>query len=192
MQYANLASKSVQAVLSGLDVAEVTGNTTRTEALPTSRAATAPHLGAPPAAARRGPRHRYWSIRDLSRRLWLGRGYELLRELIRTGILPATRSTRTWWVVDADVRGLLAAFDAGAGKVRAFRGLDQWLRERCWVLPLTPEIQSSVWNTRTGFNWRGAAYLPKRTWKAEIADDGHIVYRHSTGLSVPSTVSIAK
>src|SRR5687768_9876317 len=34
------------------------------------------------AAADRRARRRYWSVRDLSRRLWLGRGYELLRELI--------------------------------------------------------------------------------------------------------------
>src|SRR5688572_17024435 len=76
------------------------------------------------AAADRRARRRYWSVRDLSRRLWLGRGYELLRELIRTGIVPATRSARSWWVDDADAAGLVAAFDDRAGKVRAFRGLE--------------------------------------------------------------------
>ncbi|HEU5316067.1 MAG TPA: hypothetical protein VFX49_08165, partial [Chloroflexota bacterium] len=83
-------------------------------------------------------RRRYWSVRDLSRRIWLGRGYELLRGLIRTGILPATRSARSWWIEDEHAAGLMAAFDDRAGKVRAFRGLEGWLRERAYVAPLTP------------------------------------------------------
>ncbi|MGH2371467.1 MAG: hypothetical protein ACRDI2_25120, partial [Chloroflexota bacterium] len=116
------------------------------------------------AAARPKGRRRYWSIRDLSRRLWLGRGYELLRELIRSDILPATRSARSWWVDDADVHGLLAAFDDRAGKVRAFRGLDAWLRERCWVVEATPEHVAALHGLRNqldrpaAFIWRGAAY----------------------------------
>src|SRR5688500_13957097 len=101
----------------------------------------------------RRTRRRYWSVRDLSRRIWLGRGYEMLRELIRTGIVPATRSARAWWVDDADAAGLMAAFEDRAGKVRAFRGLDTWLRERCHVAPLTPETETVLRLTRSGLAW---------------------------------------
>jgi hypothetical protein len=146
---------------------------------------------APRAAARRAPRHRYWSVRDLARRIWFGRGYELLRELIRTGVLPATRSARSWWIDDADVQGLLAAFDARAGKVRAFHRLDAWLRERCRVMPATPELDQVLRATRSGFTWRGTAYLPKQQWHVETADDGQVVLRHpSSGLVVPQPLTL--
>jgi hypothetical protein len=136
------------------------------------------------AAPDRRARRRYWSVRDLSRRLWLGRGYELLRELIRAGILPATRSARSWWVDDADAAGLMAAFDDRAGKVRAFRGLDAWLRERCFVTELTPEAEAVLRVTRSGLAWRGRAYLPEKSWRLETTPDGSAEYRHVSGLTV--------
>jgi hypothetical protein len=129
-------------------------------------------------------RRRYWSIRDVSRRLWFGRGYDLLRELIRTGILPATRSARSWWIDDADVRGLLEAFDVRAGKVRAFRRLDDWLRERCLVAPLTPEVEALLAETRSGLVWRGRAYLPKTAWTAATSAEGYPVYHHRAGPTI--------
>ena len=132
----------------------------------------------------RRARRRYWSVRDLSRRIWLGRGYELLRELIRTGSVPATRSARAWWVDDADAAGLMAAFEDRAGKVRAFRGLDAWLRERCYVAPLTPETETVLRLTRSGLAWRSHAYLPMKAWRAETAPDGNAEYRHVSGLVV--------
>ena len=135
---------------------------------------------------RRGPRHRYWSLRDLSRRLWLGRGYELLRGLIRAGILPASRSAHSWWIDGADVQGLLAAFEDRAGKVRAFRGLEQWLRERCYVAPLTTETATQLDGGRLGFAWRGHVYLPKSAWRVDFAPDGRVVYLHDdSGAVVP-------
>jgi hypothetical protein len=137
------------------------------------------------------PRHRYWSIRDLSRRIWYGRGYELLRLLIRSGILPATRSTRSWWVADADVRGLLAAFDGRAGKVRAFRRLDGWLRERCYVVPLTAEVANALDGGRAGLAWRGRAYLPQSAWQADVTPDGATIYRHRSGAAIGSTMARA-
>ena len=140
------------------------------------------------AAADRPARRRYWSVRDLSRRLWLGRGYELLRELIRTGIVPATRSARAWWVDDADAAGLIAAFDDRAGKVRAFRGLETWLRERCHVVDLTPEAEAVLRVTRSGFAWRGKAFLPFKVWRPEPTPQGaaenRAEYRHVSGLMV--------
>ena len=136
------------------------------------------------AAADRRARRRYWSVRDLSRRLWLGRGYELLRELIRTGIVPATKSARSWWVDDADAAGLVAAFDDRAGKVRAFRGLEAWLRERCHIADLTPEAEAILRATRSGFAWRGHAYLPLKSWRLELAPDGSAEYRHVSGLTI--------
>ena len=135
-------------------------------------------------AVDRRARRRYWSVRDLSRRIWLGRGYEVLRELIRTGIVPATRSARAWWVDDADAAGLVAAFDERAGKVRSFRGLDAWLRERCHVTDLTPETEAVLRLTRSGLAWRGRTYLPTKAWRAEIAPDGSPEYQHVSGLVV--------
>ncbi len=163
----------VQPLLTGLEGA-VAPASTPAPVLTPSRAGHA-------ARARRAPRHRYWSIRDLSRRLWLGRGYELLREMIRGGVLPATRSARSWWIDDADIRGLRTAFDAGAGKVRAFGALDAWLRERCWVAPLTPEGRILARAAGSGFVWRSRLYLPKTAWQAEAAPDGSVVYRHRSG-----------
>lgn len=139
---------------------------------------------------RRGARHRYWSIRDVSRRLWLGRGYELLCELIRTGLLPATRSARSWWIEDAEVQGLLAAFESSAGKVRAFRGLAEWLRQRAFVLPATGETETLLRATKSGFVWRGNAYLPRATWMADTAAD-QTIYRHRSGLSLPVAAPLA-
>lgn len=136
------------------------------------------------ASSGRHARRRYWSVRDLSRRIWLGRGYELLRELVRSGVLRATRSSRNWWIEDADVQGLLAAFEPQAGKVRAFRSLDAWLRERCWVTPLTPETDQTLLATRGGFAWRGRAYLPRSTWRAELGPDGEVTYYHRAGSVV--------
>jgi hypothetical protein len=107
----------------------------------------------------RPARRRYWSVRDLSRRIWVGRGYELLRHLIRAGILPATKSARSWWIDDRDAAGLMAAFDDRAGKVRAFHGLERWLRERCDVTELNPETAAQV--GAAGFGWRGRLYVPK-------------------------------
>jgi len=151
------------------------------------------------------PRRRYWSVRDLSRRLWVGRGYELLRELIRAGLLPATRSARSWWVDDEDAAGLVAAFEDRAGKVRAFRGLDSWLRERAYLAPLTPEAETLVRLTRSGFAWRGHVYLPKTQWTAwpvrtavrgeqggcapdatevQLLDEGGVEYQHRGGAVV--------
>jgi hypothetical protein len=112
-------------------------------------------------------RRRYWSVRDLSRRIWLGRGYELLRHLIRAGILPATKSARSWWIDDRDAAGLIAAFDDRAGKVRAFRGLDEWLLQRCDVIELTPEAAAQV--GAAGFGWRGKLYVPKAVHAARGA-----------------------
>ena len=139
------------------------------------------------AADRRGPRHRYWSMRDLSRRIWLGRGYALLRGLIRAGILPATRSTQSWWIDDADVQGLVALFEDRAGKVRAFRLLDQWLRERCYVAPRTPETEAVLDGGGLGFAWRGNVYLPQRTWRVDFGPDGRVVYEHPSGATIPPT-----
>ena len=136
------------------------------------------------AAADKRARRRYWSVRDLSRRLWRGRGYELLRELLRTGIVPATKSARSWWVDDADAAGLLEAFEDRAGKVRAFRGLDAWLRERCYVADLTPEAEAVLRATHSGLAWRGHAYLPVKSWRPETAPDGSVEYRHISGLTV--------
>jgi hypothetical protein len=176
-------SQPAQLLLTGLEGA-VAPASDPAPARPSSRAGRA-------GAARRGPRHRYWSIRDLSRRLWLGRGYELLREMIRGGVLPATRSARSWWIDDADVRGLRAAFDAGAGKVRAFGALDAWLRERCWVAPLTPEAQALVRADGSGFAWRGHLYLPKTAWQAEAASDGGLTYRHRRGMILAAARPLA-
>ena len=136
-------------------------------------------------------RRRYWSIRDLSRRLWFGRGYELLRELIRANILPATRSARSWWVDDADVLSLLQSFDATAGKVRAFRGLDAWLQERCWVVPATAEAEALLHALRAGFVWRGNAYLPKTAWQAELSAGGQPTYHHRSGVALPAGALLA-
>jgi len=147
--------------------------------------------GAERVADHRTPRHRYWSVRDLSRRIWLGRGYELLRGLIHAGILPATRSARSWWIEDADVQGLLAAFEDRAGKVRAFRGLEEWLRERCYVAPLTAETQAALADGSRGFAWRGAAYLPKAWWRPDFAPDGRVVYYHRSGVALPQVEQAA-
>ncbi|HEX2514515.1 MAG TPA: hypothetical protein VH257_07390 [Chloroflexota bacterium] len=144
------------------------------------------------AASRQKGRRRYWSIRDLSRRLWLGRGYELLRELVRSGILPATRSARSWWIDDADVLGLRVAFDDRAGKVRAFGAVEGWLRERCWAIPEGPETRalSAVPGASPEgtllLRWRGTAYLPHRTWRAEATPNGGLVYRHRSGVALPA------
>ncbi|CAA9298771.1 MAG: hypothetical protein AVDCRST_MAG77-5430 [uncultured Chloroflexi bacterium] len=135
-------------------------------------------------AADRRARRRYWSVRDLSRRLWLGRGYELLRELIRAGILPATRSARSWWVDDEDAAGLVAAFEDRAGKVRAFRGLERWLGERCYVTPLTPEAETLTRLTHSGFAWRGMLYLPRAAWTQEVDASGATQLRHRSGAVV--------
>ena len=136
-------------------------------------------------AERHGPRRRYWSVRDLSRRIWYGRGYELLRHLIRADVLPATRSAHSWWVSDEDVQGLLAAFEDRAGKVRAFRGLESWLRERCWVAPLTPETAALLRDGHLGLAWRGNAYLPKHAWRVDFAPDGRVTYFHQSGGTIP-------
>jgi hypothetical protein len=179
----------VQPVLTGLDL-PTSATVARPERAPRLATVTAPAQTDADKTVR-GPRHRYWSIRDLSRRLWLGRGYDLLRELIRTGILPAARSTHTWWVASADVQGLLDAFDAPAGKVRAFRGLDAWLRERCWVAPLTPEVEDILRQTQAGLAWRGLAYLPKDAWQADLAADGTVNYRHHSGALLPAPISLS-
>jgi hypothetical protein len=136
-------------------------------------------------------RRRYWSIRDLSRRLWLGRGYEVLRELVRSGVLPATRSARSWWIDDADVLGLQAVFDDRAGKVRAFGRLEGWLGERSWTLPEGPETlaltrlagEDGPYDRPPVFHWRGTAYLPRSVWRAEAAPGG-LVYRHRSGIAL--------
>jgi hypothetical protein len=115
LESAGLA-QPVQPRLAGLeDVSSLAPASTA--ALTESRAARRAEQAA---AADRRTRRRYWSVRDLSRRIWVGRGYELLRELIRTGILPATRSARSWWVDDEDAAGLAGAFEDRAGKVRAW------------------------------------------------------------------------
>ena len=173
--------------LPGFQPARVDGAAPPRAALPARSTTLATH---PPAARRRG-RRRYWSIRDISRRLWYGRGYELLRELIRTGILPSSRSARSRWLGDADVAGLIAAFDAGAGKVRAFRGLDRWLRERCYAAPLTPDVEAALSGTQAALRWRGAAYLPKAAWDASTSSDGLVVYRHRSGVTLPTTRLVA-
>jgi len=142
-------------------------------------------------AARVRGRRRYWSIRDLSRRLWLGRGYEVLRELVRSGVLPATRSAHSWWIDDADVAGLQAVFDDRAGKVRAFGRLDGWLRERCWTLPEGPDTlaldrlagEDGPFTRPPVFHWRGTAFLPRSAWRAEAAPAG-LVYRHGSGIAL--------
>ena len=139
------------------------------------------------ASADRRTRRRYWSVRDLSRRIWVGRGYELLRELIRSGILPATRSARSWWVDDEDAAALVSAFEDRAGKVRAFRGLDAWLRERCYVAPLTPEVETLTRLTHSGFAWRGQVYLPRTSWTVETGPDGAAEYRHRSGAVIEGT-----
>jgi hypothetical protein len=173
----------VQPPLIGMD--DVLGVEPARQAAATAEDATADaperrHLARP-----RG-RRRYWSIRDLSRRLWFGRGYDLLRELIRTGILPATRSARSWWVEDADVAGLLAAFEAGAGKVRAFRRLKEWLAARSWVVELpetTAVTAAALPDERIALRWRGALYLPRSSWQAERLPHGGLVYRHPSGVT---------
>ena len=183
----------VQPALSGLDeIAPLTPPPAAAPARADAPADSLPARAAPRradgierlAAADRRARRRYWSVRDLSRRLWLGRGYELLRELIRTGIVPATRSARSWWVDDADAAGLIAAFDDRAGKVRAFHGLDAWLRERCHVTDLTPGAGAVLRVTRSGFAWRGKAYLPFKVWRQETSPAGNPEYRHISGLMV--------
>ena len=173
---ASAAPTLIQPALAGLEAGP--------DAAPRSGAAGARR--ARQAAPRVKGRRRYWSIRDLSRRLWFGRGYEVLRQLIRAGILPAARSARSWWVEDADVLGLLEAFDAPAGKVRAFRGLDGWLRERCWVTPATAEAETLLPALRAGFIWRGNAYLPKSAWQVERAAGGQVTYRHHSGAALPT------
>jgi hypothetical protein len=153
------------------------------------RAVAAVGAGPHPAGARPKGRRRYWSIRDLSRRLWLGRGYELLCDLVRTGILPATRSARSWWIDDADVLSLRAVFDDRAGKVRAFRRLEGWLRERAWAVPAGAETAAlSHLGDPVGhpavFHWRGTAYLPRSAWRTEAAPTGGFVYRHASGAAL--------
>jgi hypothetical protein len=143
---------------------------------------------ATPATPRLKGRRRYWSIRDLSRRLWQGRGYEFLRQVIRAGILPATRSARSWWIDDADVKSLQLAFDDRAGKVRAFRHLEDWLQERCWVVEDAPaSLASDVDGRVPVWQWRGTTYLPRTSWTAEPSSEG-VVYRHASGavVAVPS------
>jgi hypothetical protein len=150
----------------------------------------APVVAGPrPSGARPKGRRRYWSIRDLSRRIWLGRGYELLCDLIRTGILPATRSARSWWIDDADVLGLRAVFDDRAGKVRAFRRLEDWLRERAWAVPAGAETAAlshlgDPVDHPAVFHWRGTAYLPRSAWRTETAPTGGFVYRHASGAAL--------
>ena len=172
----------VQPALTGLEVParDLTGSVLSDDA---PRPAAARRTERALAADRRG-RRRYWSVRDLSRRLWVGRGYDLLRGLIRTSLLPATRSARSWWVDDEDAAGLVAAFSDRAGKVRAFRGLDAWLRERAYIAPLTPEAETLVRLTRTGFAWRGHVYLPKTQWTVQLLNEGGVEYRHRDGAVV--------
>ena len=180
----------MQPALSGLeaDLARGQAGTVRPLAGPAHRVSGAVSGRSP---VRVKGRRRYWSIRDLSRRLWLGRGYEVLRELVRSGVLPATRSVRSWWIDDADVLGLQAVFDDRAGKVRAFGRLDGWLRERCWTLPEGPETLALVrladedgpYERAPVFHWRGTAYLPRGAWRAEAAPGG-LVYRHRSGIAL--------
>jgi hypothetical protein len=75
--------------------------------------------------------------------------------------------------------------------VRAFRGLDSWLRERCWVVRLTPEVEAVLRAQRAGFAWRGAAYLPKTAWQADLSPDGQILYRHHSGATLASPAPYA-
>jgi hypothetical protein len=164
----------VQPALAGLNIAEFTPDAAL--AVPTTRGE----------ADVRRVRRRYWSIRDLSRRLWLGRGYELLRRLIHFGVLPATRSARSWWIRDEDVTGLIVAFEDRAGKVRAFGGLEHWLLERCHVTALTPEMEGLAQATRAVFIWRGRAYLPKAVWQA---GSNGVEYRHPSGVTVATEAS---
>jgi hypothetical protein len=179
LNHPHRADSPVQPRLVGLDVSP--------RAVPaTVRPAAAPTL----VHDRKRVRRRYWSMRDLSRRLWYGRGYDLLRELIHGGVLPAARSARSWWVDDSDVAGLLAAFDARAGKVRAFRGLDAWLRERCHVAPLTPEVEALIAATGSGFAWRGAAYLPKDAWHATGSGE-QPAYFHRSGVTISAAAPLA-
>jgi hypothetical protein len=170
-------ARPIQPALSGLEVAE-TRISDLQDVQPVPVVARAPrqvvHEG-------RRSRRRYWSVRDLSRRLWLGRGYDLLRGLIRAGVLPATRSTRSWWIDDEDAAGLIAAFEDRAGKVRAFTGLDAWLRSRCYVAPLTPDVEAFARLTRSGFAWRGRVYLPKTVWEQESGAEG-VAFRHPSGF----------
>jgi hypothetical protein len=144
------------------------------------------------------------SIRDLSRRLWLGRGYDLLRALIHSGILPATRSARSWWIEDADVSALHLAFDDRAGKVRAFGGLDAWLRQRCWVVPASPElapepsaelpangqVEAAPADRPPVFHWRGVTYLPHSVWRTETTPEGELRYRHQSGATLTVAVAV--
>ncbi len=174
----------VQRVLTGLDVPGV--------ATPRRQEAVVASASLPAAAGRQKGRRRYLSIRDLSRRLWLGRGYDLLRALIHSGILPATRSARSWWIEDADVSALHLAFDDRAGKVRAFGGLAAWLRQRCWVVPAAPEaapdgqVEAAPSAQPSIFHWRGAAYLPQRLWRMEPTPEGGLRYRHQSGATFAS------
>lgn len=138
------------------------------------------------ASEARRTRRRYWSIRDLSRRIWLGRGYGLLRALIHSGVLPATRSTRSWWIDDEDAAGLIAVFEDRAGKVRAFHRLERWLSERCFVVSLTPELEALKQATQAVFVWRGRAYLPQDRW--QILDGGN--FRHQSGVVVAGERSV--
>jgi hypothetical protein len=186
VEYPTLLNPAVQPPLFGPDAdSEPRGTTAPALVSPIAlETGAARHERLARAAGDRQPRRRYWSIRDLARRIWLGRGYELLRGLIRAEILPATRSSRTWWVADADVRGLLAAFEPQAGKVRAFRRLDAWLSERCWVTPLTPPADAAVRDPQGGFAWRGHAYLPKATWTSDTAPVGERTFRHRDGTSL--------
>lgn len=115
----------------------------------------------------------------------------MLRELIRAGILPATRSSRSWWLDDADVLGLHDTFDVQSGKVRAFRCLDRWLRERCVVVPATPAVTTLLAAPHAGLVWRGAAYLPKSAWQDEASPDGQTLYRHRSGLMLVAPAALA-
>jgi hypothetical protein len=174
----------IQPVLTGLD--EVRPALTTPEAAPVAdETARVERAVAADRRERAGgkARRRYWSVRDLSRRIWLGRGYELLRELIRSGLLPATRSARSWWIDDEHAAALMAAFDDRAGKVRAFGGLGSWLRERAYVAPLTPEAETLARLTKSGFAWRGQLYLPKSQWTGYVLEEG-AEYRHRNGAVV--------
>lgn len=155
-----------------------------TVSVPSPMASPAETVAASHMRERMRGRHRFWSIRDISRRLWLGRGYELLCAFIRAGILPTTRSTRTWWLADSDVQGLMDAFDAPAGKIHAFRHLDEWLRGRCYVAPVTSQIPTALQTTESGLVWRGAAYLPKAAWLERVDGAGRTTFRHRSGVTV--------
>ncbi|HXI18853.1 MAG TPA: hypothetical protein VNM48_21015 [Chloroflexota bacterium] len=183
--FSGASSGLVQPALTGLEALE------RYDVRPIAQASSASRRAE--LATDRRTRRRYWSVRDLSRRLWLGRGYELLRGLIHAGILPATRSARSWWIDDEDAAGLIAAFEDRAGKVRAFRGLDTWLHSRCYATPLTPEVETLTRLTRSGLAWRGHIYLPKAAWAVELEPDPTnpinetgttVEYRHRSGVVV--------